>query len=182
MKYARVLLGHCPKQTTKLFIDYYTGQFQPKARVEEQSEEKPQASEIGVQNLTSLISLPYRTAPNEVYTAKSAISEPQVATDVETPSDYEKPKPRTAFSSFVDQPEEFVAFLEALVKQQDLNEEDKVDLYTTLFEMYLDFAHKEKDDSEKMEWEKKAKSLIEGNGVSSFAYFFCNDHPYYCLY
>jgi hypothetical protein len=29
MKYARVLLENCPKDTTKVFIDYYTGKYQP---------------------------------------------------------------------------------------------------------------------------------------------------------
>ncbi|PGH17107.1 hypothetical protein AJ80_04982 [Polytolypa hystricis UAMH7299] len=170
MKYARVLLGHCAQETTKLFIDYYTGQFQPKHEVEQHVEEIPQQAGGAVQNFAALLPLPYRggasTASNkEPQPAKSSISEPQVATDIESPVQYDTPKPRTAFSSFVDHPQEFITFLEALIKQSDLKEEDKVDLYTTLFEMYLDTAKHKKVADEKEEWEKKAKKLIEGKDI-----------------
>ena len=33
MKYARVLIAHCPKEATKLFIQYYTGKYQPQQDV-----------------------------------------------------------------------------------------------------------------------------------------------------
>lgn len=118
MKYARVLLEHCPRPTAQLFIDYYTGQFRS-------PEIKPE----------------------------------------ELPPDYKIPKPRSAFSSFVDHPQEFITFLEALIKQSDLKEEDKIDLYTTLFEMYLDTASRKKDIGEKQEWENNAKKLIQGKDV-----------------
>lgn len=118
MKYARVLLGHCPEQTAQLFIDYYTGRFRS----------------------------------------------PEIPPE-ESPPDYGVPKPRTAFSSFVDHPQEFITFLEALIKKTDLKEEDKIDLYTTLFEMYLDTASRKKDIGEKQEWEDKAKKLIQGKDV-----------------
>jgi hypothetical protein len=98
---------------------------------------------------------------------EASASEPQVTAEPSEPTFlYTVPKPRTAFSSFVDRPNEFVTFLEALIKQQDLKEEDKVDLYTTLFEMYLDTAKSRRDPSEKQEWEEKAKKLIQGKEVS----------------
>jgi hypothetical protein len=83
----------------------------------------------------------------------------------DVPLEYDIPKPRTAFSAFVDHPQEFISFLEALVQQPDLKEA-KVDLFTTLFEMYLDTAKGKKDTTEKQEWESKAKKLIEGKDVS----------------
>jgi hypothetical protein len=76
------------------------------------------------------------------------------------------PKPRTAFSAFVDHPKEFIDFLETLVQQPDLKQDAKVDLFTTLFEMYLDTAKRKKDAGERQEWETKAKKLIEGKDVS----------------
>jgi hypothetical protein len=94
---------------------------------------------------------------------KTAATEDQLATPA---PDYEVPKPRTAFSAFVDHPQEFIDFLESLVQQPDLKEESKVDIFTTLFEMYLDTANSKKDATEKQEWEKKAKKLIEGKDVS----------------
>lgn len=33
MKYARVVLEHCPEDTTQLFVDYFTGRYQPKKDV-----------------------------------------------------------------------------------------------------------------------------------------------------
>lgn len=82
------------------------------------------------------------------------------------PPNYEIPKPRTAFSAFVDHPQEFIDFLETLVRQPDLTKEAKVDLFTTLFEMYLDTAKGKKDFGERQGWEDKAKKLIEGKDVS----------------
>jgi len=79
---------------------------------------------------------------------------------------YEVPKPRTAFSAFVDQPQNFISFLETLVLQPELKQEAKIDLFTTLFEMYLDAAKSTKDATQKQEWERKAKKLIEGKDVS----------------
>lgn len=163
MKYARVLLGHCPKETTQLFIDYYTGKYRPKKEIQTPTPSQPQAGSA-VQNLAALLPLPYM---NVGAGTKAPPSEAQLATEertLESPPEYEIPKPRTAFSSFVDNPQEFITFLEALIKQ-NLKEEDKVDLYTTLFEMYLDTANRKKDTAEKQEWENKAKKLIEGKNV-----------------
>lgn len=168
MKYARVLLEHCSQPTTKLFIDYYTGRFQPRRETEQPKEVQPQAIGGAVQNLASLIPLPYMgTSKSTNAPAKPSQSDPQLASGTTTPSTYDIPKPRTAFSSFVDHPEEFITFLEALIKQEDLKQEDKVDLYTTLFEMYLDTSNSKKDASEKQEWEAKAKRLIQGKDVRS---------------
>lgn len=89
------------------------------------------------------------------------------AQDVPRSPEYEIPKPRSAFSAFVDHPQEFISFLETLVQQSDLKRDAKVDLFTTLFEMYLDTAKGKKDPTEKHEWENKAKKLIEGKDVSS---------------
>lgn len=35
MKYARVLLEHCPKETTEVFISYFTGHYRPRKEVAE---------------------------------------------------------------------------------------------------------------------------------------------------
>lgn len=173
MKYARVLISHCPDATTQLFIDYYTASFKPKPLVEEVKEEITLQPTGGVvqKNIASLIPLPYRTSGTSTPAAdvvKSPPAEPQVTAQAETPATYEVPKPRTAFSSFVDHPQQFITFLEALIKQTGLLEEDKVDLYTTLFEMYLDTAKSQKDPSEKEKWEAKAKQLIQGRDVSIY--------------
>jgi hypothetical protein len=172
MKYARVLLEHCPTETTQIFIDYYTGRYHPKESVQIPKDEKsPDGSASAIQNLAAFLPLPYLNTSNIATPAsatgqRGAVSEAQVTMNgAEVPPlEYDIPKPRTAFSSFVDHPREFMTFLEALIKQNDLKEADKIDLYTTLFEMYLDTANSKKGD-ERVEWEGKAKKLIEGKQV-----------------
>lgn len=172
MKYARVLLEHCPHDATQIFVDYYTGQYHPKKDVVTPVEVKPQGGTSAMQNLTAFLPLPYMNissvaTPGSSAEQQATISEAQLAMakDTEPPLDYDIPKPRTAFSSFVDHPKEFISFLEALIEQIDLKEEDKIDLYTTLFEMYLDTSNGKKG-AEKEEWEVKAKKLIQGKSVS----------------
>ncbi|KAI5291018.1 hypothetical protein KEM54_006646 [Ascosphaera aggregata] len=131
MKFSRVLLGHHPEDTTRLFVDFYTGQYKPVRKPGKADEPQEGAGTATEQDLT-----------------------------------YATPKPRTAFSSFVDQPRYFIQFLEALLTESELQEDDKTDVYTTLFEMYLDTAKNIKNPIEKAEWEKKAKKLIEGKEIS----------------
>ncbi|KAF5014166.1 hypothetical protein F66182_14940, partial [Fusarium sp. NRRL 66182] len=164
MKYARVLLGHCPQDTTQLFITFYTGKYRPKKDIEPPSESQtPQHS--AVRNLAAFIPLPYVGASSAT---KSQPSEPQLSPDVDDTNDfptYDIPKPRSAFSAFVDHPAEFIVFLESLISEKSWSEQDRVDLYTTLFEMYLDNAKKARDSSIKSDWESKAKNLIEGKDI-----------------
>ncbi|KAL9085048.1 MAG: hypothetical protein Q9165_007789 [Trypethelium subeluteriae] len=168
MKYATVLLEHCPKDTTQLFIDYYTGQFRPKKDAvvisNAPSTQTQGIASSAVQNLAALLPLPYMN-PSTVQSpgpeGKTTVSQTQV---IETnlndpPAEYDVPQPRTAFSAFVDHPDEFVVFLEACMKSDTLDEGDKKDLYTTLFEMYLHVAGEKKPD-ERQQWEDKAKALI----------------------
>jgi len=180
MKYATVLLQHTSKDTTQLFIDYYTGNFRPK----KDAIVIPNAPSSGgmgmgmglgaassaVQNLAALLPLPYMNtgavASAPLSEQKSTMSQAQI---VETTSDepapeYKVPKPRTAFSAFVDHSQEFTVFLEACIESDNLREDDKVDLYTTLFEMYLHTASLKKD-GERQTWENKAKKLVEGRDI-----------------
>ena len=83
----------------------------------------------------------------------------------EPPSVYDVPKPRTAYSAFVDHQPEFIVFLEACVESPDITDAKKSDLYTTLFEMYLRVGTSCKTSDERAEWESKAKALIESKKV-----------------
>ncbi|MCJ1468433.1 hypothetical protein MMC07_007061 [Pseudocyphellaria aurata] len=169
IKYARILLEHCPKDATQVFIDYYTGEYRPKKDVPLPVQPTPQGGAINaVQNLASFIPLPYRQSPALTSPAPGgdkqlALEEADLAAAeaLGPPREYDLPKPRTAFSSFVDHPENFMVFLEACLKQDHIEESDKTDLYTTLFEIYLETANSKKG-AEKEDWEAKAKKLIEG--------------------
>ena len=175
MKFATVLLEHCSADATQLFIDYYTGQFRPKKDavvvVNAPATRPLVRAATAVQNLAALLPLPYmsigstQTASND----QNTVTQMQV---VETPTDdpparYDVPKPRTAFSSFIDHPAEFVTFLEACAQRKDASEEDLKDLNTNLFEMYVQTANS-MEAEEKNEWELKAKQLIEDKKVGLY--------------
>ena len=175
MKYARVLLANCPEQTTELFIEYYTGNYRPKKKeVEPPAPESSSQPMSTVQSLAAFIPLPYINLGS----GTNANSPAQESTESEpsqpTVLEYQIPKPRTAFSMFVDHPRQFISFLETLVQRENLREADKLDLYNALFEMYLDTASHKKDAVEKQEWENKAKKLIKGRDVrSAFSHHSC---------
>ncbi|KAJ5313422.1 uncharacterized protein N7443_000306 [Penicillium atrosanguineum] len=165
MKYARVLLTHCPERTTEFFKVYYTGQYRPHTDVELPAEPHSQPTST-MQSLAGLLPLRYMTGGSRTQT-KAPASETTAFEEnpADVPLEYDVPKPRSAFSAFVDHPQEFISFLETLVQQPDLKKDSKVDLFTTLFEMYLDTAKGKKDPTEKQEWENKAKKLIEGKDI-----------------
>ena len=170
MKYARVLLEHCPRDSTKMFIDYYTGQFRTKKEAVPAPDAPSNTGPSAVSNLASFIPLPYMqasVAPSPATAGNQQLQQADLdAAGIEgPPADYERPRPRTAFSSFVDHPDEFIVFLEACLKQKDLETRDRSDLYTTLFELYLETANARKG-LDREEWEAKAKRLVEGNDVS----------------
>lgn len=177
MKYARVLLEHCSKDATDLFVEYFTGRYQPKKDVV-----VPQTVSVqqlgyaagavnAVQNLRDLLPLPYMNTsvvaspPTQGDVAATAGDNPLTESldQIDVPQ-YTAPQPRTAFSSFVDHPDEFIIFLEACLQEKDLKQRDKIDLYTTLFEMYLHKSN-EKKGANREEWEAKAKTLISGKDI-----------------
>ncbi|PQE07701.1 vacuolar sorting protein [Rutstroemia sp. NJR-2017a BVV2] len=177
MKYARVLLEHCPQDTTQIFIDYYTRSYRPRKDVvisESPSHQPGYAAGAvnAVQNMRDLLPLPFMNSsaiasPTSPGFAKPGTSDGPTIETIEQlppPPAYSPPQPRTAFSSFVDHPEEFIIFLEACLKEPGLQERDKIDLYTTLFEMYLHKSN-EKKGQNREEWEGKAKKLIEGEDI-----------------
>lgn len=167
MKYARVLLEHCPDETTQLFIDYYTGNYQPKEEVVNSQEPQRQSQASAFQNLSALLPLPYmnRSAvatPTPEAQQASTTADAKLVSKTATPvPEYPIPKPRTAFSAFIPHPSRFIRFLEILALQNDLSSTDKTDLYTTLFEMYLETANSKTTSApEKEMWQQKAKALI----------------------
>jgi hypothetical protein len=176
MKYATILLEHCSEDATKFFIDYYTGQFKPKKDAVVVVQATNQQQGIGgraasaVQNLAALLPLPYMNAGQSQPPAQN--KEAETVTQIieqesdEPPPKYDIPKPRTAFSAFVDHPKELITFLEACTLTKDIKGDEKADLYTTLFEMYVQNANAVKSTDEKQEWETKAKALIEDKKVT----------------
>ncbi|KAG6033437.1 hypothetical protein E4U41_006913 [Claviceps citrina] len=172
-KYARVLIEHCPEEATKLFVLYYTGKFRPrKTTTVPVAGETPPAGGFtsgaasAVQNLSNYLPFPYLNTSSGATPGGTVSANNGLALNEEDdpPPKYTVPAPRTAFSSFIDHPDEFIRFLEACLEEEEVKVTDRSDLYTTLFEMYLHKAGEKKGhDGEK--WEAKAKKLIEGEHV-----------------
>jgi hypothetical protein len=97
---------------------------------------------------------------------KPTVADLDIKQNGEAPK-YTPPRPRTAFSSFIDHPDEFIVFLEACIKDDNLSEADKTDISTTLFEMYLHKANEKKGDHHREEWERKAKALIDSKNQAT---------------
>lgn len=167
MKYARVLIEHCPTDATQLFIEYYTGQYKPREDIPAVADIQPEVSGGAFQNLSVLWTLPFRAIQANNTTAPVQTPDPVASEEpVEAVATYEKPKPRTAFSSFVDHPTEFMTFLEALLSQSELSKGEKIDLTTALFEMYLETANKSADPAEKAKFQQQARELIVDSDVT----------------
>ncbi|KAA8565979.1 hypothetical protein EYC84_009783 [Monilinia fructicola] len=139
MKYARVLLEHwCYRPTKDIVIT--SGAPVQHAGYASGAAGAAGAAVTAVANMRDLIPLPFMntstiTSPATIGNVNSTPANGQVIEDLEPlPPAYSPPQPRTAFSSFVDHPEEFIVFLEACLKEPGLKERDKIDLYTTLFE------------------------------------------------
>lgn len=172
MKYSRVLLKNLPQETTRIFVEYYTGQYVPKKHQDNVINNTlyPTPGGGGLSQYTAFLpQISYRASTAPSATAVAPISGPTAATngavaqvpEPELPK-YTPPSPRTAFSSFVNNPREFIEFLEKLLEREhEFKQTDKIDIYTTLFEMYLRRARDIPEHSEKAEWEAKAKKIIE---------------------
>lgn len=177
MKFGTVLLEHCSREATRLFIDYFTGSFRPKkdAVIVQEAPTTQESGGIGnmaqsaVQSLAALIPLPYMSTSAAQTPPSRDESKTMVNQVIETTTendfvDYDVPKPRVAFSAFIGHEEEFIDFLEACIESEDVKLEDKSELYTTLLEMYLHKASATRTE-EKTEWERKARALIESKSV-----------------
>ena len=173
LRYARVLLTHCPTETTRLFIEYYTGSYRPRQEIPtEVSSPKPDESSRGaLQNLAALLPLPYMSrsalaipAEQPITTSEAQLASPEIIQAKEI-VDYEVPAPRTAFSSFVSHPQEFISFLEALIEQPNVPIKAVSDLRTTLFELYLQEASAASSKSDRDRYQSQAKSLIESSAA-----------------
>lgn len=171
MKYARTLIEHCPTEATRLFVDYYTGKYRPKEDVPAVAEIQTETGGGAFQSLSALWTLPFRTRPGAATAPLTTVVEQPFQQDGRNDkvATYSKPAPRTAFSSFIDHPVEFITFLEALLQQPDLSRDDKTDLSTALFEMYLDVAKNCPDTQQREVWQQKAKELILTQPASNTA-------------
>ena len=102
MRYARVLLEHSPEESTRLFIDYYTGEFKPKEEAVTQPETPAVGNTGALANLSALLPLPYmnRSAvatPPASTNEQLTLADRDIVPAVDDSPSYKPPRPRTAF-------------------------------------------------------------------------------------
>ena len=176
-------MGEWPEETTDLFITYYSGRYVPVKEQELIKATSPPPSISGAlssfrdaADITKYVQyLPYMTdKPKSSVTSPPSsgrnISTPTIrpapttsATETSAPiPQYQPPRPRAAFSIFVDFPECFIRFLEVMMEDEKFasrDDKDINDICTTLFEAYLRQSRLGTKEERTM-WEEKAKSLL----------------------
>jgi hypothetical protein len=113
------------------------------------------------------ISSPPSSAKNVQLPSTRPTTSTSTAEQITAPPQYQPPRPRAAFSIFVDFPDCFIRFLEALMNDSNFAARDKKDIddiSTTLFEAYLRQSKLGKE--QRPMWEEKAKSLLTDQKVS----------------
>ncbi|ORY85729.1 vacuolar protein sorting protein VPS11, partial [Protomyces lactucae-debilis] len=161
--FGRILMAHLPAETTRLFVEFYTGSYMPETEVQAAGIISPPRRVTG--GYTAVIPVPVKSGDAQ----SSAAS---ILTTEEEAAQYLAPPPRSAFPIFVDYPEHFRHFLEVLLERQTHTEEDlktRADLVSTLLEIYLQLANKSEDVDAQSKWQEKAKALLdrESNVVDS---------------
>ncbi|CAN6618315.1 E3 ubiquitin-protein ligase Pep5p [Trichomonascus vanleenenianus] len=166
--HSRLLLDEHPVETTALLITMFTGKYVPKPLELSLPSVNGSLNGSGLTSDQNSIAAPvlqsYRAFVNYMASGFGGMNGNAESLTPGTPSEptYQPPKPRLIFSSFIDHPNEFVIFLEACLESYDRfegDEKNRVDLVSTLFEMYLTLANKAQSDDEKREWQQKAKAL-----------------------
>ncbi|CAH2350663.1 E3 ubiquitin-protein ligase Pep5p [[Candida] railenensis] len=164
IEYSKILLDNSPIETTELLINVFTGKYMP------QEENEPEVEVYGHDSRalhSGITSIPINSYKNFVtYLSGSENNDPMDGENTSLngssnkPSapTYLPPRPSLIFPSFINNPNEFVVFLEACIETFDKyqgNINDKKELLMTLFEMYLSLS-KDPDD----EWKEKANALL----------------------
>jgi vacuolar protein sorting-associated protein 11 len=184
--YGKTFLEEWPEETTHLFIAYYTGKYIPSKPEQPITSASPPPSISGAlssfrdaADITKYVHyLPYMSDKAKSSPPSSA-SNVQVSTTKSIPPvasepntyipQYQPPRPRAAFSIFVDFPSCFVRFLEAMMEDEGFalqEKRDVDDICTALFEAYLREARNGKE--ERAMWEEKAKFLLTDQKVLHF--------------
>lgn len=163
--HSKSLLDSLPIETTELLINVFTGKYvpleQPNGPLYSKSQIKnnrPNQDEESFFPLNSYKAfLAYISGPSEegVTSEESTLS-----TQSQPVPTYLPPKPSLIFPSYINNPNEFVIFLEACIEtferyQSNIN--NKKELLMTLLEMYLSLS---KTEDKKDTWITKAKDLV----------------------
>lgn len=170
--YSKKLFEFIPIETTDLLIKVYTGKYMPlPAKLEDPFELPAKVSPTTSQSESTLsYGAVAKDLPSTSYRSLLAYlkgtDESNGDLDDQTLQEptYLPPRPQLIFPAFIDNPREFVIFLEASIEMFDRyqgNINDKKELLITLLEVYLSLAHDDAtEEKEKESWLDRAKDLL----------------------
>lgn len=170
VEHSKTFLDYLPIETTELLINVFTGNYVPIENAKEPAVDK--SEEINEKKHEEDQS----SFPLDSYRSFLAYIKGSSGSDDESEGSLTKtlhlvnrptylpPRPSIIYSSFVNNPNEFVIFLEACIEALDKyqgNLNDKRNLLMTLYEMYLSLASEQSEEAAKREWTDKASELLK---------------------
>lgn len=167
IEHSKTLLDNLPIETTELLINVFTGKYVPNDRSNalaptqaqnngEENGEEDHGMMFPLNNYKSFMA--YLSGKDE----DEGDGDDSTLASKHLEPTYLPPRPSLIFASFINNPNEFVIFLEACIETFDKyqgNINDKLELLITLYEMYLSLSKKLVESQD--EWLGKAKALID---------------------
>lgn len=162
IEYSKTLLDNNPIDTTEILINVFTGSYVPKEANEPKVVEEDATLPLSFPSIpmnSYKNFLAYLSGNEEDASGSSPVH--KTLSHVENGPTYLPPRPNLIFPSFINNPNEFVIFLEACIETFDKyqgNPQDKQELLMTLFEMYLSLSKAEPTNTSL--WTERASSLL----------------------
>lgn len=171
VRFSKQLLYLSPNETNLLLIEVFTGKYRPSSYVSDinnvvntKTGSKSEKNPV-FYSYTAFLKYMNPLADASV----SDASENGDRLDVDRPT-YHPPKPSLVFNAFLSRPFEFVVFLEACLesyKQFDGFKNDRQEILTTLYDLYLTLS-KQDVGERKSEWTEKANLVLnESNELAN---------------
>ncbi|QLG73598.1 hypothetical protein HG535_0F01080 [Zygotorulaspora mrakii] len=161
--FSKKLLEALPNDTNLLLIEVFTGKYKQKSYNLKPKQSETQSHSHEFLDDAKKVFYSYKTFLNYINdTMINTAFEQDSLTDNASPT-YHPPKPSLIFTSFLSKPFEFVVFLEACLEsyqQYEGSKEDKQEILTTLYDLYLSLANDDVQERQK-DWKSRAKKVLK---------------------
>ncbi|CDO95948.1 unnamed protein product [Kluyveromyces dobzhanskii CBS 2104] len=167
IKCSRKLLDLIPNETNMLLIDLFIGKYQPTNYDAVAENVASHGHETDKLKNDPVVFYNYRSF-FEYMLPSSDSNEKSLTLESSQPT-YHPPKPSLIFPSFVQKPFQFVVFLEACLesyKRFQGYDQDRQDILTTLYDIYLSLSDDDIDER-KAAWKGKAAAVLAETEKSS---------------
>lgn len=170
IEHSKTLLDNLPIETTELLINVFTGKYisSDHQNIFNDGPNGPSGTNGSTEkdNYDSLFPLNSYKSFMAYLSGKDDGDgdDATITSKISNEPTYLPPRPSLIFPSFINNPNEFVIFLEACIETFDKyqgNINDKMELLITLFEMYLSISKKNPEEGAATEWCNKAAQLVD---------------------